>query len=89
MKREDLRPHLEAEVQKWSAKSYDGLCEELADVHAECRNGAPYHFEVQLLEHKRDYVHVMVGVCSERAKWSCYHPLSASFIVHRDGRVQK
>lgn len=90
MKRKDLGPYLEAEVRRWSAKSYNALREELkAAAHVECREDAPVHLEVELLERKRDYVHVMVSVCSQSAKWSCYHPLSTSFIVHRDGRVER
>ncbi len=85
-----MGPCLEAEVKKWSAKSYNALREELrAAAHVKCREEAPYHLEVELLGCNHDYVHVMVSVCSETVKWSCYHPLSASFIVHRDGRVER
>jgi hypothetical protein len=89
VKREDLWPYLEAEVTRWSAKSYESLREQLIQGHEECEAGAAYHLEVQLLENRADYVHVMVAVCSESAKWSCFHPLSTSFLVYRDGRVDK
>jgi hypothetical protein len=89
VKRDDLRLSLEAEVEKWSAKSYEALRSELKDGYARCEVGEPYHVEVQLLEDRTDYVHVGIGVCSEHAKWSCFHPLSASFLVYRDGRVKK
>jgi len=90
MKREDSRPYLDREIDRWSAKSYDALRQELNEKALnECEAGAPYHLEIQLLEDKPDYLHVFVAVCSENAKWSCSHPLSGSFIVRRDGRVEK
>ena len=90
MRREDLRPYLKAEVEKWSAKTYGALRPELAKgPHVECEEGAAYHSEVLLLEDRDDYVHVGVEVCSEHARWSCFHPLSTTFLVYRDGRVDK
>ncbi len=46
-------------------------------------------YEALRQELREDYVHVSVAVCSERLGWSCIHPLSASFLVYRDGRVEK
>ncbi len=90
MKREDLRVFLEREVARWSAKPYGALRQELrVGNHTEAEAGADYHLEVDVLENREDYVHVSIAVCSERAKWSCIHPLSASFLVFRDGRVEK
>ena len=91
MKREELRPYLDHEIAKWSAKSYQTLREELRDGNfADAANpSAEYHLEVDLLENRNDYVHVSVAVCSERVRWSCFHPLSRSFLVYRDGRVDK
>ena len=89
MKREDLGSFLHAEVDKWSAKSYAALREDLKKGYAKADPGMQYHVEVQLLEDRQDYVHVYVGVCSDRVKWSCFHPLSASFLVYRNGRVEK
>lgn len=89
MKREDLRPYLEREVAKWSAKSYQTLREELRDGSFNANPGAEYHLEVDLAENRDDYVHVNVAVCSEHVRWSCFHPLTASFLVHRDGRIEK
>jgi hypothetical protein len=89
VKRGDLPPYLWAEVEKCSAKSYETLRSELKDVYARCEEGEPYHVEVQLLEDRSDYVHVGVAVCSEEVGWSCFSPLSQSFIVYRDGRVDK
>ena len=91
MKREDLKPYLDREVAKWSAKSYQTLREELRDGNfADAANPASqYHLEVDLLENRDDYVHVMVSVCSERVGWSCFHPVNRTFLVYRDGRVDK
>ncbi len=90
MKREDLGVFLEREVARWSAKSHEVLRQELREGnHTEAEAGAEYHLEVDLLENREDYVHVSVAVCSEKAGLSCLHPLSASFLVYRDGRVEK
>jgi len=92
VKREDLRRYLEREIEKWSAKSYESLREELKagnGNYADCESQKEYHLEVDLLEDRDDYVHVSVGVCSEKVRWSCFHPLSRSFLVYRDGRVTK
>jgi hypothetical protein len=90
MKREELRPYLEREVERWSAKSYAELRVELQEgCYADARPDSEYHVEVDLLEDRQEYVHVMVSVCSPKAGWSCYHPLSTSFLVYRDGRVEK
>jgi len=90
VKREELGPFLHAEVDKWSAKSYEALGKDLrAGDYERCEEGAEYHVEVSLLENCIDYVHVMVAVCSDKAGWSCFHPLSTSFLVYRDGRVDK
>ncbi len=89
MKREDLRRYLEREIEKWSAKSYESLREELKDGnYADCET-KEYHLEVDLLEDRADYVNVSVAVCSEKVRWSCFHPLSRSFLVYRDGSVKK
>jgi RNA binding exosome subunit len=90
VKRDDLRPYLQRELDKWSAKSYDTLRQELKDGnYTKADKDDAYHLEVDLLENCDDYVHVSVAVCSERVRWSCIHPLSASFLVYRDGRVKK
>lgn len=90
MKREDLRPYLQLEVDKWSAKSYDTLRQELKEGnYTKADKGDEYHLEVDMLENRDDYVNVCVSVCSEKVRWSCIHPLSANFLVYRDGRVDK
>jgi hypothetical protein len=90
MKRDELRPCLQREVEKWSSKSVMALRDELKDgPYNQARPEDPYHLEVDLLEDTDEYVHVSVAVCSEKAGWSCYHPLSTSFLVYADGRVVK
>ncbi len=90
MKREELKPFLEREVAKWSAKSYEALREELkGGNYTKADPGTDYHVKVDLLEDRPEYVQVSVAICSERVRWSCYHPLSTSFIVYPDGRVDR
>ncbi len=90
MKRKELRPYLEREVDEGSAKSYETLRTALkGGDHEECEEGAEYHIEVSLLEDCVDYVHVPVAVCSEKAAGSCFLALSTSFLVYRNGRVEK
>jgi len=90
VKREELQRYLEREIEKWSAKSYETLREELRDGnYTDCEPEAEYHLEVDLLENRDDYVHISIGVCSEKVRWSCFHPLSRSFLVYRDGSVKK
>lgn len=90
MKREDLRPYLQHEIDQWSAKSYQSLRQELKEgPYNKADSEDEYHVEVDLLENRDDYVHVTVGVCSERVPWSCIFPLCRSFLVYRDGRVDK
>ena len=90
MKRDELKPYLAREVDEWSAKPYATLRDELHQVYnAEREAGFEYHVEVDLLEDRDEYLHVCVSVCSPQVRWSCYHPLTTSFLVYRDGRVDK
>ncbi|MCP5113951.1 MAG: hypothetical protein GY953_24215 [bacterium] len=84
-----LEASLREEVDRWAAKSYQVLRDELQDVVAyEKGHGENCHqFEVQLLEDEDDYVHVGIGV--DDGGWRAFAPLSTSFLVYRDGRVDK
>jgi hypothetical protein len=87
---DQLRRLLTAEVEYWSGLSYDQLIEELFDVVAypgESKELA-HQFEIQLLEQEPDYVHVCVSVDDGTLRMALT-PLTHSFIVHRDGRVEK
>jgi len=75
------------ELARWKARSYADLRAALSDVVAYAREGpgGPYQIEVQLLENRPDYVHVLVDVCAPHG-FVC-RPLSQSFIRYADGRL--
>ncbi len=90
MSRADLAPLLRAEVEKWSAKTFETLRQELGKrAFADARSKSSYHVEVELLENRDEYVHVHIAVCHPQVPWSCIHPMSTSFIVHSNGFVDK
>ena len=80
---------LDAEVGELSRRSYAELVDDLSDVLAyERGGGASYHqFEVQMIEHEPDYVHVVVSV-DDGSFLRSVSPISRCFIVHRDGRIE-
>ncbi len=90
MKKEQLRDLLDAEIEVWSSKSYTTLVEELPDVVAYGRGSdADFHqFEVLMLEHEPEYVHVSISI-DDASLMKSLSPLTGGFIVHRDGRVEK
>lgn len=52
-------------------------------------SGADGHqFEVNLLEKTDAYVHILVSIDDGSFRRAC-RPLSSSFIVHRDGRIER
>ena len=75
------------ELARWKARSYADLRATLSDVVAYDREGpgGPYQVEVQLLENRPDYVHVLVDVCAPHGLLC--RPLSESFIRYADGRL--
>ena len=80
-RREQWRPVLDAEVNRWSAKSSEQLLAELADVQAyeiEFEN-KKYQVEVEVLENTEKYVHVVVAV-DDFSLQGALRPLSTSFI---------
>ena len=89
MKREQLQRLLNAEIETLSRWSYAKLLEELVDIWTYQRGSGPdYHqFEVQLLERHDDYVHVAVSI-DDGSIVKSISPLSHSFIVYRNGRVE-
>ena len=80
---------LDAEVDELSRRSYATLVDDLSDVLAcERGGGASYHqFEVQMIEHEPDYVHILVSV-DDGGFLRSFSPITRSFIVHRDGRIE-
>lgn len=85
----ELQILLDAEVAELSRKPYARLVEELSDTLAYERGSeAGYHqFELQMVEHEPEYVHVIVSV-DDGSFWRSFAPLCRSFIVRRDGRVE-
>ena len=90
MNKKHLQELLDAEAGIWWCKSFANLVEELTDVVAYRRGcGADFHqFEIQMIEHEPDYVHVIVSI-DDGGFVRSFSPLTRGFIVHRDGRVEK
>ena len=88
MNKEHLRSLLDAEIDAWSRKSFAQLVDVLTDaVTYERGSEADFHqFEVQLLEHEAEYVHVSISI-DDGSLLKSIAPLTHSFIVYRDGRV--
>jgi hypothetical protein len=86
-KRESWRSTLNAEMQRWSAMSYDELIFRLRDVKSyEVDTGQnKLQVEVEIIENTPEYVHVMIGVDDSTVPHSML-PLTDSFIRHRSSR---
>ena len=89
MQPSQLNECLDDEVSIWCQKDFGALLGELKTVVAyeRERGASKYQVEVELLERKSEYVHVMVAVDDGGIR--AFKPLSQSFIVHRDGRVDR
>jgi len=89
MTKSELQRLLDAEVDQLSRRSYARLVDDLPEVLAyERGGGASYHqFEVQMIEHQPDYVHVVVSI-DDGSFLRSISPMTRSFIVRRDGRVE-
>ncbi len=85
----ELREVLHLERAKFAAKPFEVLAS-LPDptVYDILHDDKEYNVEVQLLEKKEEYLHVCISVSDGSFIRSCV-PLTASFITHRDGRVEK
>jgi hypothetical protein len=83
-RRERWRAVLDAELGRWSHKSYDQLRTELAEMQDYAVQFAAklYQVEVQLVENTDDYVHVAIGVDDGSLRWSIW-PVGADFIRKR------
>jgi hypothetical protein len=88
MKKEELKRCLQAEVNAQALKSYDEF------LHTKDTNGYEkgsgkewYQVTITVLEKTEEYVHVMVSV--DDGRWRAFFPLSHSFLIHKDGRVDK
>lgn len=88
MTRDRLNQLLHAEVETWSALSYPALRETSFPVVT--RHGSPgaaefYQAEVNAVEITPEYVHVVVAV--DGGGLSAFVPVSTSFLVYADRRV--
>ena len=85
----ELEKLLDAEVDELSRRSHSRLAHELSDVLAcERGDGASYHqSEAQMIENEPDYVHIVISI-DDGSLLRSIAPISRSFIVHRDGRVE-
>jgi hypothetical protein len=80
-RREQWRPVLDTEAERWKAKSYDQLANGLAEEQAyEVEyEGKAYQVEVELLEDTDQYLHFAISV-DDGSIPASFRPLSASFI---------
>jgi len=80
-RREEWAKVLDAEVQRWSAKSYEQLVSELSDLQAYVveLESKEYQVEVEILENTDQYLHVMVAVDDGSLPASIL-PLTHSFL---------
>lgn len=81
---------LRVEVDKWAAKSFGDLVRELQEpvAYRSTLEGFEYQTEVVILETTEEYVHVSVGV-DDMSLLRAIKPLTWSFLVYHDGRVEK
>lgn len=81
---------LAREIDSWSRRPLTELESTLKEPtsYACSSEGTTFQVEVQLLEVEPSYIHVAVAV-DDGSLWRSLKPLSSSFIVHRDGRVEK
>jgi hypothetical protein len=89
MDKVERKRRLADELDQWCRKGYGSLLEELRDVVAYESGDASnrYQVEVQLLERTPKYVHVSLSL--NDGGWRSFVPLSTSFLVYRDGRVER
>ena len=79
---------LDAQVKRWSEKSYNQLRIELSDIQRyEVESASKlYQVEIQLIENTEEYVHVLIGVDDGSLPWSIF-PATADFIRRRSPAI--
>ncbi|MEQ1672397.1 MAG: hypothetical protein ABL893_16210 [Hyphomicrobium sp.] len=90
MSEDELRKLLSDEILAWSRKSLAFLEMELVKkrITFDRGEGENWHqFEVNLLENSEEYIHISIAVDDGSYEFSRF-PVSSSFIVHRNGRVE-
>jgi hypothetical protein len=85
-RRDEWRKVLDAETERWSAKSCEQLIAELHEVQAYevVVDSKRYNVEVEILENKQEYILVALGVDDGSLPWSIV-PVSTGFIRQKDG----
>jgi hypothetical protein len=83
-RRERWQAVLDAEIERWSDKSYEELLSMLPEVQVyEVEfDSRPHQVEVELLENRPDYVHVLISV-DDGALPVSIRPATGSFIRRR------
>jgi len=85
-RRERWQAVLDAEIKRWSAKSWEELLSKLSEVHVyEVELDFQQHqVEVELLERTPDYLHVSISV-DDGSLPASLRPTTGSFIRRRLG----
>ena len=86
-RRERWRAVLDAEIKRWSEKSYEELRSELSDmrVYEVEFESVQHQVEVELLENTPDYLHVSISV-DDGTLLASLRPTTDSFIRRRQSR---
>jgi hypothetical protein len=88
MKKNELKQRLQMEVDAQALKSYDDFMRLQEGISYEKGIGDNwYHVTVDVLDKTESYVHVLV--CIDDGGWRAFYPLSDSFLIYKDGRVDK
>jgi hypothetical protein len=80
-RREEWKRVLDAETERWSAKSCDQLVDELCELRSYeiLFDSKKYQVEVELLENTNEYVRVVLAVDDGSLPWSVA-PATVTFI---------
>jgi hypothetical protein len=83
-RRERWQAVLEAEIKRWSQKSYEELLSNLSDVQVyEVElDSLAHQVEVELLENRPDYLHVSISV-DDGSLPASLRPATGSFILRK------
>lgn len=89
MRKKELKGALIREKKKYVNQSFEELSNIYSPITYECGAGDNwYQVEVQLLEKNENYVHVSISIDDGKLLRTMF-PISTSFIVYKDGRVEE
>lgn len=90
MRKEKLLQALRSEVNQWSSQTSGQLRSQLEETlsYSSKLDDEAYQVQIEVLEDTDTYVHVLVAV-DDGSLWRGMNPLSTSFLVHDDGRVDR